>query len=315
MSLAWIIIICVFVASTCLVLCLYLLLPGSESDRMAIRLRELSRQEGTGPSAELRPKKMATGIRRVLPAFSAPLVPEDRAEQAELQTRLVQAGVYSPNAMRVFLGAKMLLCVGLAAAGLLAWGLGRVDATIGLLLTAAGGIAGLIVPSFWLDSRIRSRQATMRRALPDGVDMLVVCLEGGTSLLSALQRVSEEIRRAHPMLADEWGLVLRATEMGQRTGDALKQLAARFDLEELRRFASIVVESERFGTSVGKSLRVMAQSIRFQRHQRAEEMARQAEIKILFPTILFIMPCVFLVILFPSVVRLENLFRVVGSKF
>lgn len=315
MSLAWVIIISVFVASTCLVLCLYLLLPGSESERMAVRLRELGREDKPVLSSELRPKKMASGIQRVLPALSAPLVPEDRAEQAELQTRLVQAGLYAPNAMRIFLGAKMLLCAGLLAAGLLIWGTGVVDTTIGVLLTAAGGIFGLIAPSFWLDSRIRSRQTALRRALPDGVDMLVVCLEGGTSLLSALQRVAVEIRRAHPMLADEWGLVLRATEMGQRPGDALKQLAARFDLEELRRFASIVLESERFGTSVGKSLRVMAQSIRFQRHQRAEELARQAEVKILFPTIVFIMPCVFLVILFPSVVRLEYLFRVVGNKF
>lgn len=314
MTIAWVIVICVFVASSSLVLCLYLLLPGTDVDRLSVRLQELSVEANASAAQALRHRRRPHGINRVLPAMSAPLVPEDKAEQLELQTRLVQAGFYQPNAMRTFLGAKMVLCVGLISVGLVAWGLGFVNATMGILLGAAGGILGLIGPSFWLDSRRSSRQGTMRRALPDGIDMLVVCLEGGTSLLSALQRVALEIDRAHPLLASEWGLVLRATEMGQKNGDALKQLAARFDLEELRRFASIVIESERFGTSVGKSLRVMAQSIRFQRHQHAEELARQAEVKMLFPTILFILPCIFLVVLFPSFVHISHLFDVINKR-
>lgn len=314
MTIAWIIVICVFVASTCLVLCLYLLLPGNDLDRLAVRLQEMSAEENATAAQALRHRHRPLGMNRVLPAMSAPLVPEDKAEQLELQTRLVQAGYYQPNAMQTFLGVKMLLCIGLTSIGLVAWGLGLVNPTMAVLLGAGAGIVGLIGPSFWLDSRRSSRQGAMRRALPDGIDMLVVCLEGGTSLLSALQRVSSEIDRAHPLLANEWGLVLRATEMGQKTGDALKQLAARFDLEELRRFASIVVESERFGTSVGKSLRVMAQSIRFQRHQRAEELARQAEVKMLFPTILFILPCIFVVVLFPSVVHISHLFDVINKR-
>lgn len=314
MTVAWIVVISVFVASTCLVLCLYLLLPGNDVDRLAVRLEQINIEENADAAQVLRHRHRPFGMHRVLPAMSAPLVPEDKVEQLELQTRLVQAGFYQPNAMQTFLGAKVLLCAGLLSVGLVAWGSGLVNATVGILLAAAGGILGLIGPSFWLDSRRASRQGQMRRALADGIDMLVVCLEGGTSLLSALQRVSSEIDRAHPLLANEWGLVLRATEMGQKTGDALKQLAARFDLEELRRFASIVIESERFGTSVGKSLHVMAQSIRFQRHQRAEELARQAEVKMLFPTILFIFPCIFLVVLFPSAVHLERIFNVISKR-
>lgn len=313
MSLAWIIAICVFLASSCLVLCLYLLIPGTSEERLAVRLKEDHAITDPATVNALHRHKIPSGMTRVLPVFSAPLIPENREEQLELQTRLVQAGIYSPNAMRIFLGVKMLLCVGLGFAGLVPWLIGLADARVGLLLAAIGGILGLIGPSFWLDSRKTARQNTIRRALPDGIDMLVVCLEGGSSLLSALQRISTEIRRAHPMLANEWGLTLRATEMGQKTGEALKQLAARFDLEELRRLASIVIECERYGTSVGKSLRIMAQSIRFQRQQRAEELARQAEIKMLFPTILFIFPCIFVVVLFPSAVHLTRLFHVIGS--
>lgn len=312
MNVMWTLVIAVFIASSCLVMLLYLLLPGGRQDRLAVRLQQLS-AEGAGAGLHLlRHRKRPKGIKRVLPALSAPLVPDDTAEQHELQTRLVQAGLYAPNAMSMFLGVKMLLCIGLILVGLGAWLLGGVGMAMGLLIGAAGGILGLISPSFWLDSRKASRQTTMRRALPDGIDLLVVCLEGGSSLLSALQRVAMEIRAAHPLLASEWGLVLRATEMGQTSGDALKQLAGRFDLEELRRLASVVIESERFGTSVGKALRVMAQSMRFRRHQMAEEQARKAEVKMLFPTVLFILPCVFLVILFPSVIHMQRLFESMG---
>ena len=314
MSVMWTLVISVFIGSSCLVLLLYLLLPGGRQERLAVRLQALS-HEGTLPGVDfLRHRKRATGINRVLPTLSAPLVPEDKKEQHELNTRLVQAGLYAPNAMSVFLGTKMLLAIGLLTVGVGAWLLGFVSSSAGLFIGAAGGIVGLIGPSFWLDSRKTDRQRTMRRALPDGLDLLVVCLEGGTSLLAGLQRVSNEIRTAHPMLATEWGLVLRGTEMGQTSGDALKQLAARFDLEELRRLASVVIESERFGTSVGKALRTMAQSMRFRRHQVAEEQARQAEVKMLFPTVLFILPCIFLVVLFPSAIHIGRLFESMGVR-
>lgn len=314
MNVMWTLLITVFVGSSCLVMLLYLLLPGGRQERMAVRLQSLS-NEGALPSGHVfRHRKHASGINRVLPVLSVPLVPEDREEQHQLNTRLVQAGLYAPNAMSVFLGTKMLLSIGLMLVGVVLWLPGYVSATTGMLIGAAGGIVGLIAPSFWLDARKTDRQRTLRRALPDGLDLLVVCLEGGTSLLAGLQRVANEIHAAHPLLAAEWKLVLRATEMGQTSGDALKQLAARFDLEELRRLASVVMESERFGTSVGKALRTMAQSLRFRRHQAAEEQARQAEIKMLFPTVLFILPCIFLVVLFPSFVHIGRLFDAMGVQ-
>ena len=314
MNVIWTLAITVFIGSSCLVMLLYLLLPGGRQERLAVRVQALS-GEGAVPGVDfLRHRKRVKGIKGVLPALSVPLVPEDKEEQHELKTRLVQAGLYAPQAISLYLGTKMLLCMGLLLAGLSVWILGMVSFPVGLCIGAGGGIVGLIGPSFWLDSRKAARQNIMRKALPDGMDLLVVCLEGGNSLLSGMQRVAREVRTAHPLLAAEWGLVLRATEMGQSNGDALKQLAARFDLEELRRLASIVTESERFGTSVGKALRAMAQSMRFQRHQRAEEQARQAEVKMLFPTVLFILPCIFLVVLFPSAIRIMQLFSAMGVK-
>lgn len=314
MSVMWTLVITVFVGSSCLVMLLYLLLPGGRQERLAVRLQALS-QEGALPGVNFfRHRKRAAGIHRVLPALSAPLVPEDKAEQHELNTRLVQAGLYSPNAMSVFLGTKMLLTIGLLLVGLGAWLLGFVGLSTGMVIGAAGGILGLIGPSFWLDAQRTARQRTMQRGLPDGLDLLVICLEGGTSLLAGIKRVSSEIQAAHPLLAAEWGLVLRGTEMGQTSGDALKQLAARFDLEELRRLASVVVESERFGSSVGKALRTMAHSMRFRRSQMAEEKARQAEVKMLIPTVLFILPCIFLVVLFPSAIHIARMFDAMGVQ-
>ena len=314
MSHPWMIIFTAFVASSCLALFLSLLLPGSADERMAIRLKESLTDQGASTTQTKYTQARILGFKQVLPTLSAPLIPENRNEQIVLQTRLVQAGMYAPNAMKLFLGAKMLLVMGLTLIGLIVWGLGWVDPAVAFLTSAVGGILGLIIPSFWLDSRKKSRQIEMRRALPDGLDMLIICLEGGSSLLSSLQRVTVEIRDAHPLLANEWDLTMRATELGQRPGDALKQCAARFDLEELRRLASVVVESERYGTSIGKSLRLMAQSLRFQRQQRAEELARFAEVKMLFPTVLFILPCVFVVILFPAVILMGHMFHTVNAR-
>jgi tight adherence protein C len=142
--------------------------------------------------------------------------------------------------------------------------------------------------------------------LPDALDVIVVCLEAGLSISGALSRVARELGSAHPLLAQELGIVEREIQMGRSTGDAMRQLAVRFDLEELRSLAAVIKQSEQFGTSVVKAFNVYAESIRVQRHQRAEELARKAAIKILFPTVLCIFPGIFIVLLGPAAIRIYN---------
>lgn len=238
-----------------------------------------------------------------LPRMGTPFIPTDEGERTKLQTRLIHAGLYRRQAMVVFLGVKVLLiapaflCV---AASLMR----VVTLWQGLIIGLCLGISGLIGPSFWLDRMKRKRQSNFRRALPDALDVLVICLEGGLSLSAGLRRVSTELRTAHPELASELAIVQREVQLGLTSGEALKKMGERSDLEEVRSLASVILQSERLGASLVKALRVHSESLRLKRYQRAEEKAAVAATKVLFPTLLFILPAVFVVVLGPAAFRL-----------
>jgi tight adherence protein C len=278
------------------------LLVGGRRTRLDSRLRDLSGQGGAEPDTV---KQLA---RTALPKMGATLVPEDEESRTRLKARLVQAGYYGRQAMPLFLGVKLLLILVPPLLGLLASMLGLVEIGYGLLFGACFGMFGMIGPSFWLDRRKASRQSSFRRALPDALDVLVICLEGGLSLPGAMRRVSTEMRTAHPLLAAEMNIVQREVQLGRTTGEALKHFADRADLEELRSLASVIIQAERFGASLVKALRVHAETLRVKRLQYAEEMAQKAATKILFPTILFIFPSTFVVILGPAVILVLDLF-------
>jgi tight adherence protein C len=238
--------------------------------------------------------------RTTLPKLGTALMPTDEAEKTQLQTRLIHAGLYGRQAMAIFLGTKMLLMIAPALFGLCLGLLGVVTTTEGLLVGGCLGIAGMIGPSFWLDNRKSKRQNDFRRSLPDALDLLVICLEGGLSLPGALKRVGTELRTAHPVLSLEMNIVQKEIQLGHSPGESLQKMGSRTDLEEIRSLASVITQAERFGASLVKSLRVHADTLRLKRQQRAEEMAQKAAIKILFPTLLFIFPAIFVVILGPA---------------
>lgn len=291
-----------FVMVSSLVL-LVSLLVGGRRTRLDSRLRDLSGQGGPAMDTITLGKIAST----TLPRMGTPFIPTDEGERTKLQTRLIHAGLYRRQAMVVFLGVKVLLiapaflCV---AASLI----GVVTLWQGLIIGLCLGIGGLIGPSFWLDRMKRKRQSNFRRALPDALDVLVICLEGGLSLSAGLRRVSTELRTAHPALASELAIVQREVQLGLTSGEALKKMGERSDLEEVRSLASVILQSERLGASLVKSLRVHAESLRLKRYQRAEEKAAVAATKVLFPTLLFILPAVFVVVLGPAAFRLIEMF-------
>jgi tight adherence protein C len=291
-----------FVMVSSLVL-LVSLLVGGRRTRLNSRLRDLSGQGGPAMDTITLGKIAST----TLPRMGTPFIPTDEGERTKLQTRLIHAGLYRRQAMVVFLGVKVLLiapaflCV---AASLI----GVVTLWQGLIIGLCLGIGGLIGPSFWLDRMKRKRQSNFRRALPDALDVLVICLEGGLSLAAGLRRVSTELRTAHPALASELAIVQREVQLGLTSGEALKKMGERSDLEEVRSLASVILQSERLGASLVKSLRVHAESLRLKRYQRAEEKAAVAATKVLFPTLLFILPAVFVVVLGPAAFHLIEMF-------
>jgi tight adherence protein C len=269
-----------------------------------------ARMRGLG--ARPRDRTAGSGLGKLLlarlPNMGTPLLPTNEEQRGRLRQRLIEAGIYDRHALALLLGVKMLL---MAAPLVLSGALGLTGVLSPIRAVVAGilGIGlGMVAPGLWLDYCKTARQISLRRALPDALDMLVLCVEGGISLSGAMQRVTAELKSAHPLLGAEMDLVQRETMLGVSIGEGLQKMAARTDLEELRNLASIIVQSERFGTSVVKALRIHADTLRQQRLQRAEELAQKASVKILFPTLLCIFPSIFIVILGPAAFRILAVF-------
>ncbi len=292
-----------FVSAACFVPLVFLL-TGKRKDRLASRLEELSASGEADPVAV-----RAKLVRSTLPKMGAILLPKHAEERTRLQTRLIHAGLYGRQAMLSFLGVKMLLILAPAIIGLIAGLSGVLSIQKGVIYGVLAGVFGMIGPSFWLDRRKTIRQRQFRRALPDALDMVVVCLEGGGTLQSALQRVAAELRNVHSALAMELSIANREVQMGNSVGGALKHLADRTDIEELRSLATVIQQSDLYGASLVKALRVYAESLRLQRLYRAEELGQKAVVKLLFPTALLILPATFIVILGPAVLEIAKMFK------
>jgi tight adherence protein C len=173
-----------------------------------------------------------------------------------------------------------------------------------LVLLALGGV-GLVLPYFWLVSRIGRRQAIITKSLPDSFDLVTTCVEAGLGLDAALARVAEKVEGP---FADELARTLREVGMGRMRRDALQELGQRTGVPDLVTFVNAVVQAEQMGTGIGQVLRVQAEQLRVRRRQRAEEMANQAPVKMTFPLVLCIFPTLFLVILGPAGITIYDQF-------
>jgi tight adherence protein C len=284
------------------------LLISSRNRQLEARLQGLSvagQPAANVPSGSA----IAAAVKKALPKMGQSLVPDDDGERTKLKSRLILAGLYSPQAMVVFLGVKLLLIVLPVLLGLVAGGLGLCPTSYGVLFGACASMFGTVGPSFWLDRRKSKRQGTLRRALPDACDLIVICMEGGLSLSGALRRVVGELRTAHPLLADELNIVQKKVQLGQPLADALGNFAKRCDLREIQTLASVVKSAEKFGSSMVKALLNYSESLRLQRQQNAEVMAQKASTKVLFPTLLFIFPSILIIILGPAAIQLVEVMK------
>lgn len=224
-----------------------------------------------------------------------------------LRQRLVQAGFRRPGAISIFYGSRLALALVLPLCLLLlpaAWALGEVRLIA--VLCAVSGI-GWVLPSWWVDRRRASRQSRIERALPDALDLMVVCVEAGFGINASLARVAQEFAGSVPVLASELELVTLETRAGKSSTEALRDLADRTGVAEVSALVALLVQTERFGTSVADALRVHADSMRVRRMQRAEEHAEKAPLKMIFPTLLIFL-AVLLIVLAPAVVQFTNLF-------
>ena len=230
------------------------------------------------------------------------LVPAPSAKQASrTQLLMIRAGYRSPEAMLAMRGMKMLLPIGLLALVIFT-GMYRYNEILVPIFALA---LGYLAPDMWLTSRVRARQK-LRRALPDALDLLVICVEVGLGLDQALLRVAQEMRVAHPELSDELQLVNLEMRVGKTRIEALRELARRTGLDDVKALVAMLVQTERFGTSVAQSLRVHSDDMRTKRRQRAEEMSAKTTVKMVPALVLFIFPALLVVILGPAVLLLMN---------
>ena len=234
--------------------------------------------------------------------------PSNESDVSTIREALVTAGYRHPQAPILFMGAKLLS--GILALGIVillpASLLGFPTATTQLVMYIGAASAGYFVPMLWLRYAISQRKDKIQDAFPDALDLMVVCVEAGLGLDAAISRVSSEIRFAHRELAEEFHLVSLELRTGLSRTEALKNLSRRIDLEEVSSLVALLVQTDKFGTSIGQSLRVHSDSMRVNRQLRAEELAAKIPVKILFPLVCFIFPSVFVVIVGPAAIKIAR---------
>jgi tight adherence protein C len=269
------------------------------------RLEELQ-AVGTGGFGELQRRRRQSsrekweGMLKVLGERAN----REEAEQEQTRSRTTQAGYISPSAPAIFWGTRMALPLMLAVASLV---LVPFAGTMGLLVALMAVAFGWLLPSFYLDHRIKKRQSELRRALPDALDLLVTAVEAGLGLNQAMVRVAAEARHVSPAMAEELTLVNLEIRAGKSREDALRGLGVRTGVDDLRSLAAMLIQTDRFGTSITQALRVHSDTMRTKRRQRAEEQAAKTTVKILFPLLVCIFPALFVVIIGPAAINIYNI--------
>jgi tight adherence protein C len=240
--------------------------------------------------------------------FARLVKPAAGEELSRLNRSLIHAGYRTDNAVEIFLGIKLILP---AVVIILLW---QIDSHLEKSLELTPAIAtafiaiaiAFFLPNMWLRSKITQRQTAISDTLPDAMDLLVTCVEAGLSLDAAMARVGQELELVAPILAQELKQTMLEIQAGVRRADAFHRLSNRTGVEDLRTLSAMIIQTEMFGTSVSRALRVHAEGMRTKRMQLAEERAAMASVKMTVPLIMCILPCMFAVVIGPAVAMLAN---------
>jgi tight adherence protein C len=277
------------------------------------RLKEinprLAEDAAPAPVSSLIVERVAKRMEKIGPA------PSERNVR-RLRRRLMMAGYYDENAATMFRVIRLASALAfpfltfLLLTVVLGW---PVDfTTIGLTILSV--CYGVFIPSFTLSRMITNRQGRITRALPDALDLMVVCVEAGLGLNAALQRVGREMELVEKDLSTELAITNREIRAGKPRDEALRNLGVRTGVDDLKSLVAMLVQTDRFGTSIAESLRVFADSMRTKRRQRAEELVAKAAIKLIFPLLLFIFPALLIVLMGPALIKLTELFGFINNQ-
>jgi tight adherence protein C len=232
------------------------------------------------------------------------VVPKSQSEVSVVRQRMIRAGMRGDSAINYFYASKALVPLALV---LIVSFSGLAAKSPFMYYAVALGL-GYLAPDFWLGRKIKKRQEEIRRGLADVLDLIIICLEAGLGMDQATARTANELAGTHPIIADELDIVVLEQRAGRPRADAWRNLADRTDVDMVRNLVSTLVQSEQFGTSIAKTLRTHSDTMRTQRVQEIEEQAAKTTIKLLFPLVFFIFPCLFLVTLGPAMIVITEQF-------
>lgn len=287
-----------------------------KDDRAEQRLQELSdprRKSGDDKDAK-KTEAIARVLERASPTLAKPLAPTNEKDMGKLRQSLVEAGFRSENAPAIYLSMRAITALIFLALGggisLFLYGFTSAAAIRGFGIAALGFFA----PTLVLGQLVKRRKQQIFQGLPDALDLLVVCVEAGLGLDQAMRRVSQEMQKSYRIVAEEFGLCNLQLQMGRARNDVLTDLGARTGVDDLRSLASILIQADKFGSSIANALRVQSDAMRVRRQQIAEEKAAKTAVKLIFPLVLFIFPGIFVVLVGPAGIQMaREMFPAMGG--
>lgn len=297
--------IAVFAAVVLLIVAASLLF---QTDPFARRIEGGTRSsQSSSPTSVVYENNRSKAI-QVLEPFQRRLAQSDQKQVGVVRRRLIQAGYYAKSAIEVYFTLRVVLAIGLAIASAIAvFGfLPPMGSGMSLLLTMVAAAFGYYLPSMVLAVQIKSRQDAFRLGMPDAMDMILVGVEAGLSLPAAINQLCSELAEAHPVIVEQFNMVLLEFQAGRSRAEALSAMSRRVDIAEARTFSTMIIQSEALGTSLAQTLRTIANEIRTNRMLTAEKRAAELPVKMAVPLVLLIFPALFSVIMTPLVIRIAQ---------
>jgi tight adherence protein C len=275
---------------------------GGRRDEVIERLERTTHGMDLLPHEQRAPEKTLARIASILRPFARLAKPTGGEELSRIQHTLVQAGYRNENAVEVFLGVKLLLT---PIAILILWQVNvHLEAPLEFPMSFAVAMIACAVafflPNVFVGNKIANRKLLLEQPLPDAIDLLVTCVEAGLSLDAAMARVSQEMELVAPLLAQELKQTMLEIQAGVKRSDAFHRLSNRTGVEDLKSLSAMIIQTEMFGTSVSRALRVHSEGMRTKRMQRAEELAAMVSVKMTVPLIFFILPSLMIVVMGPA---------------
>lgn len=290
-----------------IVLVAYSVMGGSNNQRDAVKRRLAggrAKDEKTELEQQARESATAGLVKRAAPVLSRITLPTSEVEQTNLRIRLANGGFRKPQAQTIFLASKTMMAGALSIAAAFAgisFGLTWIN-LIGAILFAAP--VGFLLPDLWLGATVKQRREAMRYGLPDTLDLMVVSVESGLALDAAIQRVGDEMATVHPELSEEMRIATAEAQMGVPRSEALSRMSERTGVPEVQSLVTIILQAEKFGTSISRALRNQADALRTKRRQQAEERAQKTAVKLMIPLVLFIFPAMGVVLGGPAALKM-----------